>query len=188
MDRILDFWFNAEDTNTLWWGKNENTDQFIRETFEADIDKAKRGELDDWADTPRGRLAMVILLDQFSRNIYRNDPKSYAQDAQALQLALDGIKKGDDQPLSSIERVFMYMPLEHAEDIDIQNQCVTLFEKLGDDVSADQKEPFAFFLKYAVQHRDIVEKFGHFPHRNHIVGRTTSTQEAAFLEQPGSSF
>jgi len=188
MDRVLDFWFNTEDSNALWWGKNESTDQYIKETFEADINKAKNGELDSWTETAKGRLALIILLDQFSRNIYRNDPKSYAQDAQALQLALDGIKKGDDQQLSPMERVFMYMPLEHAEDIDIQNQCVALFEKLKDAVDENQKEQFVFFLKYAIQHRDIVESFGHFPHRNHIVGRTTSAKEAAFLEQPGSSF
>jgi len=193
---ILDFWFadvndtldNLDSCITLWWGKNDNNDQHIRDEFSENIEKAKNGEYDTWLATPNGRLALIILLDQFSRNIFRNDPKAYQQDAQALQLALDGIKKGEDKKLKPFERAFMYMPLEHAEDIDMQNQCVALFTNLRDEVDSSLTIYFQDFIKYAEQHRDIVEEFGHFPHRNKILSRATSEKEAAFLEQPGSSF
>jgi len=195
-DSILEFWFGTEADDAdvaserakLWWTKRDDTDLLIRERFEAWVRKAAQHELDAWADTPRGRLALIILTDQFPRNIYRNTPAAFGCDALARLWCKEGLRKGEHLSLRPIERVFFYLPLEHAESIEDQEQAVALFRELADGVGAAGKDVFAGFLDYAVRHREVIARFGRFPHRNRILGRESTEEEAAFLLQPGSSF
>lgn len=195
-ESILAFWFghNDDDATTaqaqgkLWWSKNDHTDQEIHRRFESSTEAMGRGELDDWAATPHGLLAMVLLVDQFPRNMYRNLPESFAFDTLALRWALHALERGMDNHLRLIERVFLYLPLEHSESLADQQRAVFLFEQLLRDVPAAQKEVFAGFLDYAIRHRDVIARFGRFPHRNRILGRESTPEEVAFLKEPGSSF
>lgn len=193
---ILDFWFgDAEDAasvaaahSALWWGKSDATDDAIRRRFSAWVTRAAGGELDDWLDTPRGRLALIILLDQFTRNIHRGHPQAFAGDERALRWAKEGIAAGVDNELRPIERAFFYLPLEHSEQLAHQQQCVQLYRQLLDAVPPAEKPLFATYLDFAEQHLAIIERFGRFPHRNAILGRASTAEELAFLETPGSSF
>ena len=189
-DDILEFWFPADQTraNQLWWGKQAQLDAEIRERFGTTLTAAKAGQLDAWAEHARGRLALIITLDQLSRNVYRDDPEAYASDERARALTREGLERGHDRELAPIERVFFYLPLEHSESLADQERCVALFRQLVDDVDPTQRERYAGFLDYAVRHRDIVARFGRFPHRNALLGRTSSPEELEFLTQPGSSF
>lgn len=193
---ILEFWFGsnpvdggvAREKSAQWWSKSPETDGEIRERFESFVRSAAAGELSDWQSTPHGRLALILLTDQFPRNIYRESPEAFAQDSRALAWSLDGIAQGLDLKLRPIERVFFYLPLEHAESLEIQEQSVRQFRQLLDNVSDDQKKIFAEYLDFAVRHRDIIARFGRFPHRNRILGRTSTDDELVFLSQPGSTF
>lgn len=195
-DDVLFYWIGnepddgrlADQRGPLWWSKNATTDAEIRERFGSLVCAAGQGELDAWARTPRSRLALVILMDQFTRNIHRDTPDAFALDDRALAHALDGIEMEEDRDLRPIERVFLYMPLEHAEDVAMQECSVAMFEALRDEVPAAHKEPFDVFLDFAIRHRDVIARFGRFPHRNAILGRASTAEELAFLEQPGSSF
>ncbi len=195
-EEILNFWFGTlesdgdfpEQQEKVWFKKSEATDQILREKFERDLQSAIRRELDDWTSTPRGRLALIILLDQFSRNIYRGTPQSFAQDKQALELCLQGIEHNVDRKLRPIERLFFYLPMEHAEDVEIQRQCVKAIKALSEDVVPSLKQKFIGYIDYAVQHCEIIERFGRFPHRNKILARGSTEEELEFLEKPGSSF
>ena len=195
-DRILDFWFDklsgVEEIRPqrfrLWFGGMEETDRLVRDRFEADLHRAMRGEYDHWAQTPRGALALIILLDQFSRHIHRNTPQAYAFDHKALELCRTGLALGQDRSLSIIERAFFYLPLEHAEDSVMQQLSVRLFEELLASSPEGMKKTCEGFLDYAVRHRRIIERFGHFPHRNAVLGRHSTAEEEAFLQEPGSSF
>lgn len=196
IETILEFWFGsdpndgavAKEKSALWWSKNPQTDDEIRERFENCVRRAAAGELSDWQASPRGRLALIVLTDQFRRNIYRDSPEAFAQDAQALAWSLEGIAQAMDLKLRPIERVFFYLPLEHAESLDLQERSVRQFRHLIDEVSDDQKKIFAEYLDFAVRHRDIIARFGRFPHRNRILDRTSTDDESAFLSQPGSRF
>ena len=196
MQHILDFWFGeiaasgnvSNHYQMQWWKKDPAFDQDIHEQFSADIEKAMAGEYDNWCESAQGRLALIILLDQFSRNIYRDTPKAFMQDPKALQIALDGVAANQDRKLLPIQRVFFYMPLEHSEDKALQQQCVALFRDLDTKVAEDQKALFNNFLDFAIKHQEIVERFERFPHRNTILGRESTDVEQAFLQQPGSSF
>lgn len=193
---ICSFWFGEEADDgaiarrqgKLWWQKSAETDAVIRQRFEPTLRSAGAGELDHWARTPRGRLALVIVLDQFPRNIYRDQPQAFAFDAKALALSLAGLEQGDDKPLRLIQRVFLYMPLEHAESPEMQARSVAAFEDLLAEAPPSAKDEFETFLDFAVRHRDIIERFGRFPHRNAILGRESTAAEHAFLQQPGSGF
>jgi uncharacterized protein (DUF924 family) len=195
-DAVLDFWFPADPArqSALWWGKNPKLDAEIRERFGATLAAAKRGELDDWAEQPSGRLALVIVLDQFSRNIHRGDAKTHEADEQALALALAGIDRGHDQALPRAWRLFMYLPLEHAESLEHQERCIELCSALADEVAADPasdaatRERYASYVAYAVRHRDVIAKFGRFPHRNALLGRESTPAELEYLAQPGAGF
>ncbi len=195
-DSILDFWFGDSDDDAvvakrqqqLWWGKNTATDAAIRDRFEPEIIAAGAGELDHWRSSATGWLALIILCDQFPRNVYRDSPGAFALDPVASTLCLEGLTQGMDQQLRPIQRVFCYLPLEHAEDPGHQQRCVALFQQLADDAAEGQREPFAGFLDYALRHREIIERFGRFPHRNAALGRESSAEEIAFLREPGSSF
>jgi uncharacterized protein (DUF924 family) len=193
---VIEFWFGSADgaippaeTRQRWWKKDPAFDAEIQRRFGDLHAQACRGELDDWADTPRGALALIILLDQFSRNLHRGDPRSWAHDDKALALARRVITEGKDRELSTFERAFVYMPLMHAEDLPAQEECIEQMKGLAEDASSeDEKKTFASNVDYARQHRDIVARFGRFPHRNEILGRETTEEEREFLTKPGSSF
>jgi uncharacterized protein (DUF924 family) len=193
---VLAFWLGppgsaaevARRQRTLWFGKSAANDQEVAERFADTLLAAKAGHLDHWADTSRGRLALVIVLDQFPHHIHRNQPQSFATDPQALALSLSAVKDGEDRQLAAIERVFLYLPLEHAESNAMQDLSVSLFETLARDAVADERTMFDDFLDYARQHRDVVARFGRFPHRNEILGRPSTAAEIEFLKQPGSRF
>jgi uncharacterized protein (DUF924 family) len=195
-DAVLEFWFPPDGAraNALWWGKDARLDAEIRERFGATLAAAKAGQLDDWAATARGRVALIIVLDQLSRNIHRGDPQTYDADEQARKLTLEGLALGHDRELSAIERLFFYMPLEHSEQLEHQEQCVALMRQLAEDVAAQpgveagQRARFVSFIDFAIRHRDIVARFGRFPHRNALLGRSSTTEELEFLKQPGSGF
>lgn len=192
-EEILRFWFGPPDgdpfvNQSMWWKKDANLDRTIQDRFGEDLEAATRGEYDDWAGEPRKALALIVLLDQFSRNIHRGTPRSFAQDEKALRLTLEGIERGQDEALSPVERHFFYMPLMHSEDLDIQKRAVAMFARLADSAPREQRENFENALDFAERHRAIVERFGRFPHRNEILDRPSTPEEIEFLKQPGSSF
>jgi len=193
---ILDFWFNdindhpekLPQHSTLWWAKKSEIDHYIIEHFSDYYQQAIQNQCQHWLTSAKGRLALIILLDQFSRNMYRNDARAYAQDSQALAIATDSINQEQDKQLQPLERAFLYMPLEHAEDLVLQNRCVTLFEKLSNDAPSNIKNYLTNMLDFAKKHRDVIQQFGRFPHRNKMLKRQSSAEEELFLLQPGSSF
>lgn len=171
-----------------WFAKDDAFDTELRQRFGATLAAARAGQLDTWTDNAECRLALIIVLDQFSRNIFRGEAESYAADAQALSLALEGIARGHDQAVLPMARIFFYLPLEHAEDLALQERAVALCEALQRDPKA---EPQAFFdttLDFARQHHDVIRRFGRFPHRNAILGRQNTPDEQAYLAQPGAGF
>ena len=175
---ILDFWFN-EIPMESWFSKDDDFDAGLKEKFGDTVEAALAGKLDNWAETEAGLLALVILLDQMTRNIFRDTPKAFAGDEKALALSLEGNKRGY---LESFEdqnhRHFLLMPMMHSEDIAIQDASLPLFEQYSNPLT----------LEYAVKHRDIVARFGHFPHRSPILGRPLTPEEEEFLKGPDSSF
>lgn len=186
---VLDFWFlPLNDPGHLrprpeWFRKDVEFDRSIREQFLALIEQALAGELLAWHAHAQGALACLILLDQFPRNIWRDTARAFAGDPQALTLALDMIDKGMDRGLTSSERLFVYLPLMHAEDLALQQQCVDLFRELAEHYPEQQEA-----LAYAIRHYDIIARFGRFPHRNQQLARTSTPEEAQFLTEPNSSF
>lgn len=195
-DTINTFWFGtdaddavtAKQQSALWWAKRDETDTLIRQRFEESVVAAGRGELQAWSGDPHGRLALIILLDQFTRNIYRDTPGAFSLDSQARALCLSGLAAGDDKSLRAIQRVFFYLPLEHSENVEHQRRSVDLFAALAAEAPLQNKALFAGFADYAVKHQVIIERFGRFPHRNAILGRPSTPEEVEFLKQPGSSF
>lgn len=195
-ERVLDFWFGSPGSaaelagrqRKLWFGKSAENDQKVSEGFAPLLIDAAHGKLDHWAQTPRGRLALVIVLDQFPHHVHRNKTQAFATDSRAQALSLDALSVGEDQKLLPIERVFLYLPLEHAENLELQNRSVSLYQKLSVEAPAGERALFDDFLNYALKHRDVVARFGRFPHRNDILGRISTPDERDFLEQPGSRF
>lgn len=196
IDTICDFWFGtdpddavvAKEQATLWWSKSKKSDDEIRSRFEDQVRVAAQGELDLWATTARGRLALIILLDQFPRSIYRETAQAFAYDEKALGLSLEGLDLGMDRQLRPIQRVFFYLPLEHSECLAHQERSVECFSGLVTTVPAEQKSTFEEYLTFAVRHRDIIARFGRFPHRNKILGRVSTAEESVFLAEAGSPF
>jgi uncharacterized protein (DUF924 family) len=194
--QILAFWFPEDPNraNAMWWGKDPALDAEIRQAHGATLAAARAGELDAWAETAKGRLALIIVLDQLSRNIHRGDPETYAADPKAKALTLEGLERGHDRELLPARRLFFYLPLEHSEELADQERSVALFRALASEVAAEpgvseaRIEQFRTYLDFAVRHLEIIARFGRFPHRNALLGRTSSPEELAFLEQPGSSF
>jgi uncharacterized protein (DUF924 family) len=195
-ESVLAFWFGLPGSATeiagrqrkLWFGKSSANDLAVTERFADTLGAATAGQLDHWTGTPRGRLALVIVLDQFPHHIHRDQPQAFATDPQAQVLSLDALAASEDQRLTPIERVFLYLPLEHAESIEMQDLSVSLYEKLAHEAMADERALFDDFLNYARQHRDVVARFGRFPHRNSILGRASTIAELEFLKLPGSRF
>ena len=174
---VLDFWF-GELTPTQWFTKDAAVDAQVAERFGALTARVATGGAPHWAASAGGLLAAVIVLDQFPRNLYRDDPRAYATDHQALALAEEAIRLGLDQGLSARARQFLYLPFMHSEDSEDQARCVELFATLDD--------PDA--LWFAERHKEIIDRFGRFPHRNETLGRATTEEEAAFLKEPHSGF
>ena len=197
-DEVLQFWFGAArptDAQALqvqkqWFTKSDAFDTRIRERFEATVQAALRGDLPaSWDDGVWGQLAQIVVLDQFTRNIYRGTPQSFAGDAQALALALKVQSAGTDLELPEVVRIFLYLPLEHAEDLDMQQRSVDAFTALVQMApDASSHEFLIGTLDYAYKHQEVVERFGRFPHRNAILGRASSPEETEYLAQPGSGF
>lgn len=179
-DEVLDFWFRETDQQN-WFERSDAFDQLIHDRFAAAVETARTGGFADWCDTPRDSLAVIILIDQFSRNIYRDSPRAWSADDVALSCTKQAIARAYDADLGIEELKFLYMPLMHSELLADQERCVELFRELAtdaEDVSLD----------FAIRHRDIVARFGRFPHRNEILGRESTAEERAFLEEPNSSF
>jgi uncharacterized protein (DUF924 family) len=174
---ILDFWFE-ELTTRQHFVKDAALDALIRARFGTTLEAAARCELWAWRATPQGRLAEIVVLDQFSRNAYRDTPRAFAQDALALVLAQELVASGQDRSLSIAQRVFAYMPHMHSESERVHAQAVLLFSQPGMEDNLD----------FELRHKEIVDRFGRYPHRNAVLGRTSSALELAFLSEPGSSF
>jgi uncharacterized protein (DUF924 family) len=190
IEAIHSFWFGplddagltATDRNALWFGATAATDAACRERFGGLVESALAGDLDEWAGGDRGLVALLLLLDQFPRNIFRASARAFSGDARALDLAQETIAGGHHQRLPAIHQAFLFLPLEHHEDLEVQEECVTLFEELAAVTGSDL---IAGFTRYAVAHRDVIARFGRFPHRNAVLGRESTAAELAWLAQRG---
>jgi len=188
VDEILDFWFGQPDEadygkqRSFWFTKKPEFDQEVRTRFLTYYEQAVAGKLDPWKNSPRSCLALIVLLDQFPRNMFRGTAQAFASDPQALSAAQGAVANGYDQELLMVQRCFVYLPFEHSENLAHQRQSVKLFATLSDDPDNDA------VLDYAIRHYWVIHRFGRFPHRNKILGRATTPEEAEFLKQPGSSF
>lgn len=193
-EEILAFWFGAVDGDGLsaperarmWFRSDPAVDAEIRRRFGPVLAQAARAALPAWEERARGRLALVLLHDQFARNIYRGTPQAFAGDARALALCLQAIACGHDQALASIERAFLYMPLQHSERLEAQERGVGHYEALLRAVTAPVARRLERFRDSAIEHRDIIRRFGRFPHRNGILGRTSTPAELEFLAAGGA--
>jgi uncharacterized protein (DUF924 family) len=186
---VLDFWFAAPGepergaVRDLWFRKSDETDRQIAARFGPLIEQALRGELEAWAAEPPGALAQIVLLDQFTRNSFRDTSRAFAGDKRALAAAMAMVGSRQDEALLPVQRMFVYLPFEHAEGIVMQEESLRLFTRLVSDAPELQN-----LLDYAQRHHDVVQRFGRFPHRNAILGRQSTTDEIEFLKQPGSRF
>ncbi|MCP5327253.1 MAG: DUF924 domain-containing protein [Sinobacteraceae bacterium] len=198
---VLDFWFGREPMTPArfaarqpeWFGGRDPEaraarDRVIGEQFGALTARAAAGELDAWADSPRQRLALILLLDQFPRHIHRGTALAFATDDRAAALTLDGMQKAADATLDPAARSFFYMPLQHSEALDVQEESVAAFRRLRDESPPDWQPLLAGSLDFAEKHRDIVRRFGRFPHRNGFLGRASTPEEIAWFEAGGERF
>ena len=196
IEKILEFWFGAfpnawtgdASKYDMWFRNGAAYDSEIFSTFGSDYFRAVEGELDSWSESPRGRLALIILFDQFSRHIHRGSADAFAQDGKARQLCIEGISAGDDQGLHPVERSFFYLPLEHAEDLALQNLAVEAFGQLVQDVPQQYRKPLEASLEWAEKHRYVIERFGRFPELNEILGRESTQEEVEFMKSGEYSF
>lgn len=196
IEAVLEHWFGQlqgdldlpKDRSELWWSGSDEIDAEIRRLFGALVTEALDGGLTDWQETPRGRLALIILLDQFTRNLGRGTPAAFAGDARAQALCLEGIELGHDQALRLIERSFFYMPLMHAEDESLARKCLAAFGALSEQIARCGVEEHPDFLSHARTHADIVLRFGRYPHRNELFGRPSTEEEQVYLAEGAPSF
>lgn len=184
---VIDFWFSPR-AKALWFEKNKDFDSEIQTRFGAAIHEAQLGGFEAWAHTAIGCLALLILLDQMARNIYRGQAKAFLGDPRALAIAEAAIARHFDQELSFEQRRFFYLPFEHAEDMVHQDRSIALFTRLLATATPEEQKSAEVQLDYAHRHRDIIQRFGRYPHRNDALGRVSSADEIAFLKSPGSSF
>jgi len=195
-EEVLAFWLGPLDRDGLasdaqcarWYRKDPSFDAEVLARFGATWSALMRGAHDDWRAAPRSLLAYVIVLDQFSRNMFRGKSQSFAGDARALSAAREGIAQGLERALVGHERVFLYMPFMHSEQLATQDECVTLFEAFRDASAGALRKVLEENVGYAVRHRDVIAEWGRFPHRNQVLDRTSTAEEMDFLKQPGSSF
>lgn len=194
--QLLNWWFGegataveiAAEKSHLWFGYRPEQDAEAQQRFGTLTEQALAGELDDWAATPQGWLALVLLLDQLPRMIYRGTARAFSGDEHALQLVRDGMAHGGDVLLAPIQRVFIYLVLEHAEILSVQDQALVQFQQLLAIADPSEIRLFADFLRFAERHRQVIARFGRFPHRNEMLGRESGDAELAFLAEPGSRF
>ncbi|MBZ8182786.1 DUF924 family protein [Oscillatoria salina] len=188
MEEILEFWFGKAGEEGYgkqrqeWFVKKDEFDREVRSRFLDTYDRAAAGELDEWKNNPDSCLALIIVLDQFSRNMFRGQPQAFATDEKALELAKYAVSKGYDKELLPVQRWFIYLPFEHSEKLADQERCLELFSSLESDPES------ASSIDYAKRHYQVIKRFGRFPHRNSILGRKSTKEEIEFLQQPGSSF
>lgn len=197
--QVLDFWFGSDlqsldalqNLNRRWFGKDPAFDADMQQRFSELHLQAAAGELDAWAQVPESCLALIVLLDQFSRNLYRGSASAFAQDAKALALAKQALAKGFDQQSAPAQRLFFYLPYEHSEELADQRLSEELTQALADAMADSQPEIhkiFEGYVDYARRHREVIERFGRFPHRNASLGRESTPEELAYLSQPGAGF
>ncbi|MDN3221307.1 DUF924 family protein [Pseudomonas nunensis] len=193
---LLEWWFGsaeapndvAADREKLWFGKRDSQDLEARERFGDWVEQALAGGLTDWAQRPEGWLALVLLLDQLPRMIFRDTPKSFSGDLRAQALVAQGIAADFDRQLKPIQRVFIYLVFEHCENLAVQNEAVSRFIALVDEQPEADRAVFADNLDYAERHQKVIARFGRFPHRNGVLGRESTAEEVEFLSGPGSRF
>jgi uncharacterized protein (DUF924 family) len=196
VEEILSWWFGDMDGPhdmdmsklPMWFMGGPDFDREVRERWGEPVERAMRGELDEWAETPRGRLALVLLLDQLTRNVFRGSARSFEADPKALALVLEGIERGHDTELRTVERQFLYMPLMHAEDRDVAERSVAIARALRDALPEDVRPRFQGYVDHAEKHAAIVRQFGRYPHRNEVLGRESSEEELAFMKEKGRGF
>ncbi len=196
IEQVIEFWFGsdlndpslAKRQSPVWWQKNPQTDALIRQKFADGLQGLVNGDYDHWLESPTGRLAAIIVADQFSRNMYRNTARAFAQDELALSWCLDGMASKQDIELPYIGRVFFYMPLEHAESREMQELSVKKFTELAELAGARNSGTFMGFVDFAERHRKVIQQFGRYPHRNSILKRDNTAAEQVYLDRPGSGF
>lgn len=188
VQEILNFWFGSPEQpdygkpKSFWFNKKPECDEELRIRFLTDYQKAATGHLDDWMNAPESCLALILLLDQIPRNIFRDTPEAFATDWEALSAAQHAVGQGYDKKLLTVQRWFIYLPFEHSENLEHQRQAVKLFQQLSNDLDSTSS------IDYAIRHMRVIERFGRFPHRNAILGRASTQEEKEFLKQAGSSF
>jgi len=193
---ILQFWFGDVDAlgrsdimhSRRWFMKDEAFDSEITDRFADIYADVRAGRREAWLDDPRGRVAYVIVLDQFPRNMFRGTARAFEGDRQALAAAVEGVARHDDIELTVNERSFLYMPYMHSEDIDMQERSVALFQDLAANAPSELHGSMVAAVQYAEKHREIIARYGRFPHRNTVLGRESTPEEVAFIAQPGSGF
>jgi uncharacterized protein (DUF924 family) len=193
---ILSFWFKEQELTApqidhrmeMWFSEDPVLDKKIETEYTDDVNAACAGKLDHWAVEPEGRLALIILIDQFRRNIYRNSAEAFAKDKLALKLCVEGAMDEKDRDLTPIQRVFFYMPLQHAESRKVQEKSVALYNRLAGLVSPTYRETFLTVAQFAELHKDIIDQFGRFPHRNTLLGRENTAEEAEYLAGDSPDF
>ena len=196
IDAILSFWFMEQTLSApkidgrmdTWFGEDPVFDEEIAKEFAEDVERASDGALDHWAHEPRGRLALILLLDQFRRNIYRNTAEAFEKDRAALKLCVEGAMEKKDHGLAPIHKAFFYMPLQHAESRKVQAKSRVIYQRLAEAVSPTYKETFETIAQFAELHADIVERFGRFPHRNKLLERENSPDEEEYLTGDSPDF
>lgn len=193
---LLEWWFGtsgsaqevAAQKGKLWFGKRDSQDLEARERFGERVEQALAGGLTEWAQRPEGWLALVLLLDQLPRMLFRDSPKAYSGDIRAQALVAQGIAADFDRQLQPIQRVFILLVFEHCESLDVQNECISRYLELLAQQPEGDRALFADYLDYAEKHQKVIAQFGRFPHRNEVLGRESTAQELEFLSKPGSRF
>ncbi len=196
IEAILSFWFREQELSApqidrrmdIWFGDDAVFDHEVIKEFSNDIEAASDGRLDHWAADPHGRLALIILIDQFRRNMHRNTAEAFSLDRKALKLCVEGAMEKSDETLTPIQRVFFYMPLQHAESKKVQAKSVALFDRLAQAVSPTYRETFRTVAQFAELHKDIIDQFGRFPHRNKLLDRANTAEEAEYLSDDPTDF
>ncbi len=195
-EKVLNFWFRdcvnddavIKSRMSVWFGSDRQIDDDIELRFASLVEDARSGGLHSWRDLPRGRLALILLLDQFPRNLYRGTAKAFAMDDAALELCIKSIDDSRLLEMSAIEQVFLLMPLQHTESADLQERSVREFDRLLERIEPDRRPHFKGFAEYARLHRDIIRRFGRFPHRNEVLGRENTDEEKLYLLQGAPRF
>ncbi len=196
IEEILAFWFKEQELTApqidrrmdIWFGQDPVFDQEVKASFADVVQEASEGRLNHWAHQPHGRLALILLLDQFRRNIHRNTAAAFTKDRDALKLCVEGAMQKKDRGLTPIQRVFFYMPLQHAESRKVQAKSVEIYQKLAMAVSPTNRETFQTIAQFAELHRDIIDRFGRFPHRNRLLNRQNTPEEDQYLTGDGPDF